>query len=55
MKIIVGGNAFENKKDLYIDIGADYYLQTYEDIATFAKGVDLYETSSKYRYQIFEL
>lgn len=38
--IIVGGNAFLNNKDLYTEIGADYCMQTFEDIKDFAKEVE---------------
>ena len=31
-KIIVGGNAFKRNPDLHKEIGADYFLDTYEDI-----------------------
>lgn len=40
LKIIVGGNAFIDKSHLYKDIGADYCLQTFDDIAVFAREVD---------------
>lgn len=36
--IVVGGNAFVNNSDVN-EIGADKYLQTYEDIAALTKEV----------------
>ncbi|MGO1371023.1 MAG: cobalamin B12-binding domain-containing protein [Senegalia sp. (in: firmicutes)] len=32
IKILVGGNAFKNKKDSYKDMGADMYLNNFSDI-----------------------
>jgi methanogenic corrinoid protein MtbC1 len=38
IKILVGGYAFLNNKDLFPKIGADYLLQSFEDILKFREG-----------------
>lgn len=38
IKVIVGGNAFTNKPEMYKDVGADIYLDTFKDIKKFVEG-----------------
>ena len=40
MKIVVGGNAFLAREGMYKEIGADFYLNTYDEIELFAKEVE---------------
>ncbi len=37
-KIIVGGTAFKNNPEVYRKIGADYYLQTFDEIKKIVEG-----------------
>ncbi|MDQ2087418.1 cobalamin-dependent protein [Herbivorax sp. ANBcel31] len=37
-KIAVGGNAFKNKENIHKEMGADYLMQTFEDIRKVAEG-----------------